>query len=50
MRNSDFFFDGVNLLYYKCNKITFERCGSNNDSPDLIKKKKVNNKSKKSRC
>ena len=30
----------VNLLYYKCHKINFYRCGSYKDSLDCIKKKK----------
>ena len=47
MRGSDFIFDCVNLLYCKCHKINFTRDGSYIDSPDLIKKEKSNNKSKK---
>ena len=46
MRGSDFIFDCVNLLYYKCRKINF-KLGGSYDSPDWIKKKKINNKSKK---
>ena len=41
MRGSDFIFDSVQLLYYKCHKINFKRGGSYNDSPDWIKKKKA---------
>ena len=29
------------LLYYKCHKTYFKRCGSYIDSPDRIKKKKA---------
>ena len=29
--------DCVNLLYHKCQKINFKRCGSCTDSPDWIK-------------
>ena len=42
MRGSDFIFDCVHLLYYKCHKINFKQGGSNIDSPDLIKNKKAN--------
>ena len=34
MKGSEFVFDGVNLLYYKCHKINFKRDGSYIDSPD----------------
>ena len=34
MRESDFIFDSVQLLYYKCHRISFKRSGSYNDSPD----------------
>ena len=47
MRGSDFIFDSVQLLYYKCHKINFKRGGSYIDSPDWIKRKKRNNKCKK---
>ena len=40
MRGSDFIFDCVSLLYYKCHKINFKLSGSNIDSPDWIKEKK----------
>ena len=40
MRGSDFIFASVQLLYYKCEKIHFNRGGSYFDSPDWIKKKK----------
>ena len=41
MKGSDFIFDSVQLLYYKCHKINFNPGGSYVDSPDWIKKKKV---------
>ena len=41
MRGSDFSFDSVQLLYYKCHKITFECGGSYIDSVVWIKKKKA---------
>ena len=44
MRGSDFIFDGVSLLYYKCHKIDFKRGGPYIDSPDCIKKKKKKKK------
>ena len=40
MKDSDFVFDYVNLLYYKCLKINPDRGGSYIDSPDRIKNKK----------
>ena len=43
MRRSDFIFDSVQLLYYKCHKINFKRDGSYIDSTDWIKKKNNNN-------
>ena len=48
MKGSDFIFDSIQLLYYKCHKIFFKRDGSHIDSPDWIKNKK-SNKSKKRR-
>ena len=42
MRRSDFIFDSVELLYYKCHKINFKRGGSYIDSTDWIKKKNNN--------
>ena len=41
MRNSEFVFDYVKLLYYKCHKINRNRSGSYLDSPDSIKNKKT---------
>ena len=40
MRRSDFIFDSVQLMYYKCHKVNFGRRGSYIDSPEWIKKKK----------
>ena len=37
MRGSDFIFDRIHLLYYKCHKINPNRRGLYRDSPDLIK-------------
>ena len=34
MRGSDFIFDCVNLLVYKCHKTNFKQGGSHLDSPD----------------
>ena len=42
MKGSDFIFDSIQLLYYKCHKNFFKRDGSYIDSPDWIKKKKSN--------
>ena len=41
MRGSDFIFDFVELLYYKCHKINLNRGGSYIDFLDWIKNKKV---------
>ena len=40
MRGSEFVFDYVQLLCYKCRKINLNRGGSYIDSPDWIKSKK----------
>ena len=40
MRGSKFVFDYIQLLYYKCHKINFNRDRSYLDSPDRIKNKK----------
>ena len=40
-RGSNFIFDSVQLLHYKCCKINFKLGGSYIDSPDWIKKKKT---------
>ena len=37
MRGSDFIFDHIHLLYYKCHKINPNRRGLYIDSPDSIK-------------
>ena len=39
MKGSDFIFDSVKILYYKCHKVNFSRGGSYIDSPDWVKKK-----------
>ena len=49
MRGSNFIFDSVQLLCYKCHRINFKRGGSYIKSPDWIKNKKSNNKSEKQR-
>ena len=41
MKGSDFLFDYVHLLYYKCHKINPNSGGSYIDSPDWIKSKKA---------
>ena len=41
MKCSEFVFDYVDLLYYKCHKINQNRVGSYVDSPDWIKNKKA---------
>ena len=41
MKGSEFVFDYVYLLYYKCHKINPNRGGSCIYSPDWIKKKKA---------
>ena len=41
MKGSEFVFDFVHLLYYKCHKINLSRGGSYIDSPDWIKNKKM---------
>ena len=40
MKVSEFFFDCIQLLYYKCHNINPNHGGSNIDSLDLIKSKK----------
>ena len=37
MKGSDFVFNYVHLLYYKCHKINLNHGGSDVDSPDWIK-------------
>ena len=41
MKDSNFVFDYVHLLYYKCHKINPNRGGSYIDSSDWIKNKKA---------
>ena len=41
MKGSDFIFDSVQLIYYKCHKVNFKRGGSYIDTPYWIKKKKA---------
>ena len=52
MRGSDFIFESVQLLYYKCLEKNFKRGGSHIDSPDCIKKKKatINPKNADDKC
>ena len=52
MRGCDFIFDSVQLLYYKCHKISFKRGGSYIDSRDWIKKKRatINPKNEDDKC
>ena len=40
MRGSDFIFDSVQFLYYKCHKVNFRRGGFYIDSQEKIKRKK----------
>ena len=47
MKGSEFIFDTVDVLYYNLNKISFSKGGSYIDSPEWLKNKKGNNKSKK---
>ena len=41
MKSSEFLFDYIYLLYYKCHKINQNRGGSYVDSPGWIKNKKA---------
>ena len=41
MTGSDFIFDSVQLMYYKCHKVSFICGGSYVDCPDWIKKIKA---------
>ena len=52
MRGSNFIFDSVQLLYYKCHKINFNNGVPYIDSPDCIKhmKAKINLKNKDGKC
>ena len=40
MRGSDFIFDSVQPMYYKCHKVNYKRGGSYIDSQNCIKNKK----------
>ena len=42
MKGSDFVFDYVHLLYYKCYKINANHSGSYIDSPDCLKNRSNN--------
>ena len=52
MEGSEFTFDLVQMLYCKCHKVNFRRCGSYIDSPGCIKKKKatISPKNKDAKC
>ena len=52
MRGSDFIFDSVQLMYYKCHKVNLKHGGSYIDFPDWIKKKKatINSKNMDDKC
>ena len=52
MKDSEFLFNYIHLLYYKCYKINPNRGGSYIDSPDWMKNKKatVNPINKKDKC
>ena len=49
---SELVFDSVQMMYYKCCKVNFRRCGSYIDSPDWMKKKDatINPKNKDDKC
>ena len=49
MKGSDFIFNSVQLMCYKCHKVSFIHSGSYIDSPDWIKKKKATINTKKYR-
>ena len=38
---NDFILNSVQLMYYKCQKVNFRCNGSNTNSPEWIKKKKM---------
>ena len=51
MKGSDFVFDYVHLMYYKCLELNANYGGSHIDSPDWIKNKKtINPINKKDKC
>ena len=41
MKGSEFVFDSVDLLHYKCHKISLNHSGSYKDSPEWLKNKKA---------
>ena len=41
MEGSEFIFDLVYMMYYKCHEVNFRRGGPYIDSPDWVKKKKA---------
>ena len=47
MKGSEFIYDWVDLLHYKCHKISLNCGGSYIDSPKWLTNKKSNKKSKK---
>ena len=49
MKSSEFVFDYVHLLYYKCYETNLHHSGSYLDSPDWIKNKKLINPTNKKR-
>ena len=52
LRGSDFIFDSIQLMYYKCYKVHFRRGGSYIDSPDWKKMKNatINQKNEDDKC
>ena len=52
MRGSDVIFDSVQLMYFKCHKISFKCGDSYIDFPDWIKKKNgtINPKNEDDKC
>ena len=39
MKGSDFIFDSVQLMYYKCHIVNFKRGGSHIDPPNWLRNK-----------
>ena len=52
MKGSEFVFDSIDLLYYKLDKISLNRCGTYIYFPKLLKKKKaiINSKNDHDKC
>ena len=46
MGGSEYVFDRVDLLHYRCNKISLNHARSYIDIPKWLKKQKIKNKSK----